>query len=197
MHRLGIKRFKRGQRGVDLLPEYVMSPLMNIDGYDAGYTGPRVKTMFPHEAVVKMDIRIVPDQDINDIMAKLRQHLDRQGFPEVEIEVFGMYNATKTDFKSDVAQAAIRATEQFGVKSLAWPIYYAGVPQWVFNGPPLNKPVISGGLGRMGREHVQNEFFTVEGIRDYEKMAGELPPRVRAGIAPVHNGCGLGLRVLV
>ncbi|MCC7106331.1 MAG: M20/M25/M40 family metallo-hydrolase [Chloroflexi bacterium] len=169
MQRMDIRSWKGGKRGVDLLPEYVMSPLMNVDGYDAGYTGPRVKTMFPHEAVIKLDIRIVPDQDIDDIMARVRKHLDDHGFPEVEIEVFGKYNGTKTDDHSDVAQAAIRASEQFGVPTLAWPIYYAGVPQWVFNGPPLHKPVISGGMGRMGREHVQNEYMTVEGLRDYEK----------------------------
>jgi acetylornithine deacetylase/succinyl-diaminopimelate desuccinylase-like protein len=31
-------------------------------------------------------------------------------------------------------------------------------------------PAVGFGLGRMGREHIANEYFTVEGLRLYEKF---------------------------
>jgi acetylornithine deacetylase/succinyl-diaminopimelate desuccinylase-like protein len=167
--RLGVRRFKGGKSAKELYPNYIMDPLLNIDGYSSGYTGPHIKTMFPMDATLKFDIRIVPDQDREDIIKKLRAHFVEHGFPEVEVEIDGGYGWTKTELKAELSQAAIRATEAHGVNPVCWPIYYAGVPQWVFNGPPLNKPVVSGGVGRMGREHNENEYIAVEGLRGYEK----------------------------
>ncbi len=40
----------------------------------------------------------------------------------------------------------------------------------MFSEPPLNLPVVSAGLGRMGNDHRENEYFTLEGIRIYEKF---------------------------
>lgn len=36
---------------------------------------------------------------------------------------------------------------------------------------PLNLPVISAGIGRMGRLHAANEYITVEGLNLYEKFS--------------------------
>jgi hypothetical protein len=67
-------------------------------------------------------------------------------------------------------KAAVKATELFGVRALPWPCYYAGIPMAIFGDPPLNLPTLGCGLGRMGREHIANEFFSVEGLRSYEKF---------------------------
>lgn len=166
----GIYKFKRGKPGRELLEKFVMSPNINIDGYISGYTGPYVKTMFPDRALAKIDIRLVPDQTMDEILTKLRRHFDRHGFPEVEIRIQGRYNPSKTPLNAQIAQAAIRAAQLHGVKTVCWPLYYAGIPMSVFSDPPLNLPAIGCGLGRMGREHMANEFFTVEGLRIYEKF---------------------------
>ncbi len=167
---LGIFKFKRGRSGRELYQRFLMNPNINIDGYSSGYTGPYVKTMFPDRAVAKIDIRLVPDQTMDEILAKLRKHFDRHGFPELEIKIQGCYNPSKTSLRSPVVQAAIRSAELHGVRTVCWPIYYAGIPMAVFSDPPLNLPAIGCGLGRMGREHIANEFFTVEGLRLYEKF---------------------------
>jgi acetylornithine deacetylase/succinyl-diaminopimelate desuccinylase-like protein len=171
MHReLGVQRFKGGQRPKDLYWKVVSQPTINMDGIVGGYTGPGVKTMFPDRAKVKMDIRIVPDQDIHDILRKLRAHLDKRGFPQVEITPQGVYNPTRTSPNEPIVKAAVSAVESFGVRPLLWPCYYAGIPMAIFGDPPLNKPTLGCGLGRMGREHIANEYFTVEGLRSYEKF---------------------------
>lgn len=167
---LAIHRFKRGRSGRELFERFVMMPNINIDGYMCGYTGPYVKTMFPDRAVAKIDIRLVPDQSMEDALAKLRRHFDRHGFPELEISIQGFYNPSKTPLQAPLVQAAIRAAERHGVRTVCWPLYYAGIPMAVFSAPPLNLPAIGCGLGRMGREHIANEYFTVEGLRLYEKF---------------------------
>ena len=171
MHReLGVERFKGGKSPKELYWKVISQPTINIDGVIAGYTGPGVKTMFPGSAKVKMDIRIVPNQDINDILAKLRKHLDKHSFPEVEINPQGVYNPTRTSPNEPIVKAAVKATELFGARALLWPCYYAGIPMAIFGDPPLNLPTLGCGLGRMGREHIANEFFAVEGLRSYEKF---------------------------
>ena len=167
---LGIHRFKRGRSGSELYETFLMRPNINIDGYSSGYTGAYVKTMFPDRALAKIDIRLVPDQTMDEILGKLRKHFDRHGFPEVELKVQGRYNPSKTSLRAPIAQAAIRAADLHGVKTVCWPIYYAGIPMAVFSDPPLNLPAIGFGLGRMGREHIANEYFTVEGLQLYEKF---------------------------
>jgi acetylornithine deacetylase/succinyl-diaminopimelate desuccinylase-like protein len=166
----GVQRFMGGKSPRELYAQLVSRPTINMDGIVGGYTGPGVKTMLPDRATVKMDIRIVPNQDMRDILAKLRKHLDRRGFAHVEITPQGFYNPTRTAPDEPIARAAVRATEAFGVRPLLWPCYTSGIPMAIFGDPPLNKPTIGCGLGRMGREHIANEYFAVEGLRSYEKF---------------------------
>jgi acetylornithine deacetylase/succinyl-diaminopimelate desuccinylase-like protein len=168
-HQLGVKRLKGGASARELLPHFVMDPVLNIDGYSAGYTGPFTKTQLPDRAVIKFDLRLVPGQDFRKVLGCLRRHLDSHGFPEVEIKVIGGYNYSKSRPDEAIVRSATRATRACGFHPELWPIYYGGVPLSVFNAEPLNIPVVSGGPGRKGRDHMANEYFAVEGLRDYEK----------------------------
>ena len=55
-------------------------PTINIEGLVAGYTGPGGKTVLPHRAVAKIDMRLVPDMTAEDTLAKLKAHLVKHGF---------------------------------------------------------------------------------------------------------------------
>jgi len=48
---------------VDSLILLESRPTINIEGLVAGYTGPGGKTVLPHKAVAKIDMRLVPDMD--------------------------------------------------------------------------------------------------------------------------------------
>lgn len=172
--KLGIKRFKRGKPAEELLPKYIMDPLLNIDGIQGGYTGPFIKTNLPHIAKAKMDIRLVPNMRPEDIIEKMRNYLDKNGFPHVEIDVQSKYGWSYTSSKADVVKAAIKAAERLGYQSIYWPRYYACCPLSVYTGPPLNLPAISAGLGHMGRLHEANEYITIEGLRLFEKYTVSL-----------------------
>src|SRR5579872_5273875 len=55
-------------------------PTVNIEGLVAGYTGPGGKTVLPHRAVAKMDLRLVPNMTAKDTLAALKAHLAKRGF---------------------------------------------------------------------------------------------------------------------
>jgi acetylornithine deacetylase/succinyl-diaminopimelate desuccinylase-like protein len=174
--KLGVKKWKRGKSFEELVDNYLWGPLINIDGIVGGYTGPMVKTGLPHRVLAKMDIRLFPDMETEDIVRKLRRHLDKHGFPEVEIKRQEMggarsgWNASTVPFDSPVVQSAIRTGEQMGAKgTVVWPIYFASCPLGMMAGSPLHLPVVSAGLGRMGNEHQDNEYFTLDGVNIYEK----------------------------
>lgn len=169
--RLGIEKFQGGKAGNELLEKYILGPVFNIDGFTCGYQGPFIKTNLPRSATVKIDIRIVPNMQPKDILQKVRTHLDEQGFTEVDIKVYGFYNWSRTPIQSPLIQASLRAADKFNVESLFWPSYYACVPLSFFADPPLSLPVVSAGIGRMGRPHMANEYITIEGLREYEKYA--------------------------
>jgi acetylornithine deacetylase/succinyl-diaminopimelate desuccinylase-like protein len=167
--RLGIRRFRGGCLGSEYFEEFTAGPVLNIDGYRSGYIGPYIKTMFPDSAVAKLDIRLVPDMEKEDIKGKLRKHLDTHGFSHVELWFQGSYSWSKTDLSADIVQAAITAVETHGVEPAIWPTAYYAAPMAVFNRPPLNLPCTDAGIGYMGRWHEANEFFAVDSMHNFEK----------------------------
>jgi acetylornithine deacetylase/succinyl-diaminopimelate desuccinylase-like protein len=62
-------------------------PCMNVNGFSGGYAGEGAKTVLPAEGAVKIDFRLVPDQDPQRIVALLRAHLDKHGFEDIELIV--------------------------------------------------------------------------------------------------------------
>ena len=62
-------------------------PCMNVNGFSGGYAGEGAKTVLPAEGSVKIDFRLVPDQDPQHVVRLLRAHLDRLGFEDVELIV--------------------------------------------------------------------------------------------------------------
>lgn len=67
-----------------LTERLLYSPTCNICGIWGGYSGEGSKTIIPASAGVKIDFRLVPNQDPNRVLALLRQHLQTHGFADVE-----------------------------------------------------------------------------------------------------------------
>ena len=57
----------------------MFEPNLNIAGICCGYTGPGIKTIIPHKASAKIDVRLVADQDPEQIYALLRDFLGERG----------------------------------------------------------------------------------------------------------------------
>src|SRR6266536_2863958 len=64
-------------------------PTVNIEGLVGGYTGPGGKTILPHRAVAKIDMRLVSDMNAADALAALEAHLAKRGFGDIEVNMTG------------------------------------------------------------------------------------------------------------
>src|SRR5699024_2452424 len=53
----------------------MFKPTLNINGFQSGYGGEGTKTIIPATATLKMDMRLVVDQDPNDIYEKFVKHV--------------------------------------------------------------------------------------------------------------------------
>ncbi len=165
--RLFADKFLGGKAGSDAMRDLLWQPTLNIDGITGGYTGPATKTIIAHEARCKMDIRLVPNMRADDILEKLRKHLDKNGYEDIEINVNQTMAWAKSDPDSLAARAAVKAMENSGYEGGSpWPIYPGTGPACVFTQKGL--PYISYGLGQFGRIHAPDEWMTVKGLRENE-----------------------------
>jgi acetylornithine deacetylase/succinyl-diaminopimelate desuccinylase-like protein len=62
-------------------------PTAEVNGIGGGYQGEGSKTVLPAEAFAKLSFRLVPDQSPEDIMKKVKAHLEAHCPPGVEVEV--------------------------------------------------------------------------------------------------------------
>ncbi|HKR04878.1 MAG TPA: dipeptidase [Bacteroidia bacterium] len=66
-----------GEKGFSLYERTTMLPSLSICGISGGYSGEGVKSIIPNKAQVKISIRLVPDQDPDDIANKISLHLKK------------------------------------------------------------------------------------------------------------------------
>src|SRR5881628_529088 len=69
---LGVKKWARDQGWLESLEMWMSRPTVNIEGLVGGYTGPGGKTILPHKAVAKLDLRLVPDMKAAEALAALK-----------------------------------------------------------------------------------------------------------------------------
>lgn len=112
---LGITRFLAGMSGLELKKALAGNPTANIAGFYSGYIGEGHKTVLPAYAKAKMDFRLVPDQDPAKLARLLRDHLQQQGFGDIELTIQAQNPAARTSLDAEIARIACdTAHEVFG-----------------------------------------------------------------------------------
>lgn len=84
---LGIRHFIDNVTGQARIERMLTASTANIAGLTSGYQADGMKTVLPAAASAKMDFRLVPNQDPHDIFEKLRRHLDKHGFQDVNVKL--------------------------------------------------------------------------------------------------------------
>jgi acetylornithine deacetylase/succinyl-diaminopimelate desuccinylase-like protein len=135
---------------------------INIQGLVGGYTGVGGKTILPHRAVAKIDMRLVPDMTAADTLDKLKQHLTKRGFGDIEVNVSGGYDPTQTDPDSPYFRAVLSTFTKLGVTPLVAPRSPGSWPGYRFTSPPLSLPTGGFGLGYGSGAHAPDEFYLID-----------------------------------
>jgi acetylornithine deacetylase/succinyl-diaminopimelate desuccinylase-like protein len=144
------------------LERFVSVPTVNIEGLVAGYTGPGGKTVLPHRAVAKLDLRLVPDMTFDRAVAALKAHLAKRGFGDVEVKPSGGYDPTSTPADAAVIRAQTSVYKRAGLDPILWPRNAGSYPGFVFTGEPLKLPAGHFGLGHGSGAHAPDEYFVIE-----------------------------------
>lgn len=175
--RLGVARFisddpltitKMGRYGTSI----------NLDGIWAGNMFPGGSgAILPNRITSKHNFRYVPNMTGPDIVAKLRKHLDKHGYQDVEINVVGDVPWAKVSYDNDISRAVMSMYDTFHIDYTPPVEGQATIlggywPAYLFAGDPLNIPIIGGAAGSGGNAHAANEFWVIEGAEKVYGMAG-------------------------
>lgn len=115
----GISEFAGGLSGAALRERQAFVPTCNIAGLLSGYTGEGSKTVLPARAMVKIDFRLVPQQDPQDILAKLQAHLQARGYSDIRVTVFGSAEPVVTPIDEPFVRRMISIAEAFAQKPVS------------------------------------------------------------------------------
>jgi len=137
-------------------------PTVNIEGLVGGYTGVGGKTVLPHRAVAKIDMRLVPDMKMADAVAALKAHLAKHGFADIEVNVTGGYDPTSSSADTPLIQAQLAVLKHDGIAAVLWPRQAGSYPGYTFTDPPLSLTAGHFGLGHGSGAHAPDEYYIVE-----------------------------------
>ena len=172
----GIQGFLRGLTGgPELRIAEVFEPTCTICGLTSGYQGPGSKTVLPARASAKVDFRLVPDQTPEDVVRRLRAHLDQQGFPDVQITFLGGEPPGRTDPDHPfIRLVAETAREVYGQPMEIVPMIGGSGPNHAFI-HELGVPVATAGLGYPDtRAHAPDENIRIDLYQQHARHVARL-----------------------
>ncbi len=163
----GVKAFIAGKTGEAAKYDFYFMPTCTLCGIISGYTGPGSKTVLPWRAAAKVDFRMVPDQDPEEIATLVRRYLATQGFDDMTITLLGGERAYRSDPGDPFVQLVARtAAEATGRETLVYPTSAGTGPMYPM-GTMLDVPIVSIGGGYWGsRAHAPDEHIR---LADFEE----------------------------
>ncbi|HKR33424.1 MAG TPA: M20/M25/M40 family metallo-hydrolase [Steroidobacteraceae bacterium] len=159
---MGVKEWARNASWRQALEDLASRPTVNIEGLVGGYTGQGGMTILPHRAAAKLDLRLVPDMTHKAAVEKLKAHLAKRGFGDIEVNVTGGYDPNTTSVDARLIKAESEVYRAAGIEPIYWPRRGGSWPGYVFTGAPLKLPAGHFGLGHGMRAHAPDEYFLIE-----------------------------------
>jgi acetylornithine deacetylase/succinyl-diaminopimelate desuccinylase-like protein len=156
----------------------------NLDGIWGGnmYAG-GAGAILPNKITSKHNIRYVPKMNGLEIVKRIREQLDRNGYKDVELKIIGDVPWSKMSYDTDIARAMTSTYEIFGIPH-GKPAEHATIlggywPAYLFSNQdvgqkvaPVSLPIGIGGAGHGGNAHAANEYQVIEGAGKVYGMAG-------------------------
>ena len=160
---VGFEKLVREPKPDQVIEQMLFLPTCNIAGIMTGYQGPGSKTVLPAEATAKLDFRLIPNQDPDEVLELLRAHLDRHGFEKVEIVAGEGEKPARSDPSSPVAKTVIDCVREMYGEPVLWPFMPATGPMYPVVSDLGIPTVLPVGVGRPdNRIHAPNENIRTE-----------------------------------
>jgi acetylornithine deacetylase/succinyl-diaminopimelate desuccinylase-like protein len=159
---LGVDHWVHDVSWEEALERLMSRPTVNIEGLVGGYTGPGGKTILPHRAVAKMDLRLVPDMKAGEALQALKSHLANHGFGDIEVNMTGGYDPNSTSADAPLIRAQLAVYKQGGIDPIVLPRSPGSWPGYVFTGDPLRLAAGHFGLGHGSGAHAPDEYYVIE-----------------------------------
>ena len=174
---LGVEHWVHDVDFLESLELLAGRPTVNIEGLVGGYTGPGGKTILPHRAVAKLDLRLVPDMTAAGALAASegasRQARLRRYRSEYDGRLRPHQHAALTRNRSSSTSGLSQGRHRARVMAAlagSWPGY-------VFTGDPLRLPAGHFGMGHGNGAHAPDEYYVIEsGEPESEGMDGAAHP---------------------
>jgi len=178
---LGISYTEGG--GKSLL-DLINQPSLNIDGFKSGDVGTLARNVIPSTANVVMDLRLVKGNDYLRQVAKLKQHIESQGFfvvnhdpTEAErlkypliaklIHKSGGYNAQRTRMDLPISLAVVDALQRASDQPIVrMPTLGGSLPLSIIS-ESLDQPTITVPIANYdNNQHAENENIRIQNLWD-------------------------------
>jgi acetylornithine deacetylase/succinyl-diaminopimelate desuccinylase-like protein len=159
--------------------ERLMSrPTLTINGLTSGYQAKGSKTVLPSTAIAKLDMRLVANQNCDDIYQKVVNHV-RKHAPNVEVVHQGAMEPSSTPLDHPYAEVIRRAVASgFGATPIDLPALGGSLPDAVWTKTLGLPSFLVPYCNSDERNHAPNENMEVErffaGVRTAASLIGEL-----------------------
>lgn len=128
---LGISEFA-GPKELSYYEKLMFQPTLNVTGFASGYAGKGAKSAIPSKAVLKLETRLVVDQDPEEIYAKVRRHVQRYA-PDITIRKLAGTRPSKTSLDLPVSRMVIEAVaDALDVDPVVLPMLGGSSPNYLF-----------------------------------------------------------------
>lgn len=158
----GIEEFVTGAQGVQAVRRLLYEPTCSIHGFEPGLDRPNASSLIPAQARAWVNFHLVPDQDPDDILEKLRAHLARHGLNDIEIKILRSFRPIPGAARSPLGHALLRAARRVGVGTYLMPHSFEFGDKWCWLGQLLGvEGALIGVADPDRRAHFVDEHISV------------------------------------
>ncbi len=161
---LGIKSVN-GEKGFTTLERIWIRPTLDLNGIVGGYTGEGAKTIIPSKASAKLSMRLVPNQNPEDISKNFEKYF-RSLAPEtvsVDVKLAPGGNPVITPLDSKAVKAAVSALKSAFGKEVVYMREGGSIPVADMFSSVLNAETVFMGFGLpTDNIHSPNENYSLE-----------------------------------
>ena len=172
---MGLSSFLLDRKGLNALRFLLYEPTCNVCGFMTGYAAKGSKTVLPSKAMAKLDFRLVYDQNPDDLLEKLKLHLNKHNFGDIEVVKLNSLEPSKTPVDAPIARAVIAAAKEvFKNEASVSPTAAGSGPDYLFTKRLGLNSVWAGCASAFSQAHAPNEFEVVDDFFKGIEYAGTI-----------------------